>query len=48
MRDQEYHHASLSARKKGAEYASPEEVFGADALTIVEIQFEEVTNHYEQ
>lgn len=33
--------------KKGNKFASPEEVFGADALTIVEIQFEEVTNHYE-
>lgn len=34
--------------KKGDNFASPEEVFGADALTIVDIQFEEVTNHYEQ
>lgn len=34
--------------KKGEEFAAPEEIFGADALTIVDIQFEEVTNHYEQ
>jgi proteic killer suppression protein len=34
--------------KKGEKFASSEEVFGADALTIVDIQFEEVTNHYEQ
>jgi len=33
--------------QKGDKFASPEEVFGADALTIVDIQFEEVTNHYE-
>ena len=34
--------------KKGDKFASPEEVFGADALAIVDIQFEEVTNHYER
>ena len=33
--------------KKGNKFASSEEVFGADAITIVDIQFEEVTNHYE-
>lgn len=28
-------------------YAAPEEVFGTEALEIVVIQLEEVTNHYE-